>query len=209
MKIWDISQVLRPGLPLWPGEPPFEVERVAAIGPECPVNVGYLRTPLHAGAHADSPLHYSADGRDSAASGLDPYLGPCKLFDLRHARGVVRLEDIAWNQLDGAERVLLRTYQAFPHDAWDPHFTAIDAAVIERLGAIGVKLIGVDAPSLDPQESKTMDAHKAVLAAGMQILEGLVLDDVPPGDYELIALPLKLAGADASPVRAVLRELPQ
>ena len=104
-------------------------------------------------------------------------------------------------------RVLFRTYDRFPHDAWREDFTAVAADAIALLAERGVRLIGVDAPSLDPQDSKTMDAHHAVLAADMRILEGLVLDDVPPGDYELIALPLKLSGLDSSPVRAVLREL--
>jgi arylformamidase len=70
-----------------------------------------------------------------------------------------------------------------------------------------VRLIGTDAASLDPEQSKTLDAHQAVKAADMRILEGLVLDDVPPGWYELIALPLCIVGADASPVRAILREI--
>jgi arylformamidase len=105
------------------------------------------------------------------------------------------------------ERLLLRTYQHFPHDRWESDFTSVSAKVIELIAAHGVILIGTDAPSLDPEDSKTMAAHLAAKAAGLRILEGLVLDDVEAGDYELIALPLKLAGLDASPVRAVLREL--
>jgi arylformamidase len=104
--------------------------------------------------------------------------------------------------------MLFRTFETFPSDDWTETFTTIDAAAIVWLAARGVKLIGLDSPSLDPQESKTMDAHLAVLAADMRVLEGLVLDAPPAGDYELIALPLKLAGLDASPVRAILRDLP-
>ena len=106
-------------------------------------------------------------------------------------------------------RVLIRTYDAFPHHAWRSDFTATSAEAVRLLASRGVVLIGVDAPSLDPETSKTLDAHHAVREAGMRILEGLVLDDVPPGDHELIALPLPLAGLDAAPVRAVLRELPR
>jgi arylformamidase len=102
---------------------------------------------------------------------------------------------------------LLRTFDVFPRDGWPEMFTAVSAEAITWLAGAGVRLIGVDAPSLDPETSKTMDAHHAVFAADMRILEGLVLDDAPPGDYELIALPLKLEGLDSSPVRAVLREL--
>jgi arylformamidase len=104
-------------------------------------------------------------------------------------------------------RVLFRTFAQFPHESWRSDFTCITADAVRALAGLGVRLIGLDSPSLDPQDSKAMDAHRAVLAADMRVLEGLVLDDVPPGDYELIALPLKLAGLDASPVRAVLRGL--
>ncbi len=208
MRIWDISQTLRPGMPLWPGEPPVAVRRLAEIGDECPVNIGAIEAPLHAGTHADSPFHYHPAGEASAESALDPYVGPCVVIDVRQARGRVEIGDIEWDALTGFERVLFRTYDHFPTDRWDPDFTAIAPDVIARLRGHGVRLVGTDAPSLDPQESKTMDAHHEILAGDMRILEGLVLDAVPGGAYELIALPLKIAGADASPVRAILREMP-
>ena len=207
MKVWDISQVMRPGMPVWPGEPDLELRRMATIGPACPVNVGALSAPLHAGTHADAPLHYAAEGAASADSDLTPYLGPCVVVDARAARGRIEVADLDWSAVRGAERVLFRTYERFPADLWDSAFTAIAPDVIGRLREAGVRLVGTDAPSLDPQESKTMDAHKEILAGDMRILEGLVLDDVAPGPYELIALPLKIAGADASPVRAILREI--
>ncbi len=129
------------------------------------------------------------------------------MLDLRGCGAVVRSEHIAWDDLVGIQRVLLRTYDVFPLDAWDSAFVTIAAATIEALAAAGVRLIGIDSPSLDREDSKTLDAHHAVAAADMRILEGLVLDDVPAGRYELIALPLRIAGADASPVRAILRDL--
>ncbi len=206
-KLWDISQRLRPAIPVWPGEPDFALETLAEIGPDCPVNVSVMTTPVHAGTHADSPLHYDARGVSSADSDLDAYIGPCVVLDVRGAQGRVELADIDWAVVDGAERVLLRTFETFPKNVWRSDFTAIAPDVIERLAAAGVRLIGTDAPSVDPQESKTLDAHWRVKAADMRILEGLVLDAVPPGRYELIALPLAIEGSDASPVRAVLREL--
>jgi arylformamidase len=206
-RIWDISQRLQAGTPMWPGEPHFALEGRAAIGPECPVNVSVVTMSAHAGTHADSPLHYAEHGADCADAGLDAYIGPCVVVDVRHANDRVELDDVDWPALGGVERVLFRTYQSFPHAAWDSTFTAISAEVIARLHAMGVRLIGTDAASLDPETSKTMDAHRAVMAADMRILEGLVLDDVPPGRYELIALPLPIVGGDASPVRAVLTDL--
>lgn len=207
-RVWDISQRLHAGVPVWPGEPAFELRRNATIGADCPVNVGAMYTPLHVGTHADSPYHYDPDGVASADCAIEPYLGPCVVVDARHARQRVGVDDIDWPKLAGAERVLFRTYERFPEQQWDSDFTAIAPEVIARLRAAGVRLIGTDAASLDPEPSKTLDAHREVKAGDMRILEGLVLDDVPPGAYELIALPLKIVGADASPVRAVLRELP-
>lgn len=206
-RIIDISQRLGTRTPLWPGEPALRLDRNASIGPECPVNVGAIFFPLHAGTHADAPLHYSNDGAASADSSLDAYIGPCIVVDARKSGARVELEDCDWSVLDGAERVLFRTYESFPHDAWDADFAAIAPEVIARLRDGGARLIGTDTPSLDSQESKTMDAHHEVLKGDMRILEGLVLDDVAPGEYELIALPLAIEGADASPVRAILREL--
>ena len=207
MKIWDISQVVRPGMPVWPGEPPVRVMRNVEIGDGCPVNVGEIDAPLHAGTHADAPLHYAPDGAASADCDLAPYIGRCVLVDVRHAAVRIEMGDVDWDAVAGAERVIFRTYDRFPADVWDSDFTAIAPEVVARLREGGVRLVGTDAPSLDPETSKTMDAHHEILAGDMRILEGLVLDDVPPGDYELIALPLKIAAADASPVRAILREL--
>ena len=204
-KIWDISQVLHKDIPLWPGEPDFTLSRTASISDECPVNIGAMATPLHAGTHADAPFHYSNEGSYSADCDISPYVGRCLVLDVRGAGKTINADDLDWNRIAGHSRLLLRTYAQFPHDQWDSDFKAIGADVIDRLSRQDAVLIGTDTPSLDPQESKTMDAHHAVLAADMRILEGLVLDDVPEGSYELIALPLKIAEADASPVRAILR----
>ena len=206
MKVWDISQTLRPGLPVWPGDTAFAFERSWRMEDGSPVNVGRMTMSTHSGSHGDAPLHYAADGADIASVALEPYLGEALVIDVRHVKGVVKPEHLP--DLGGARRVLLRTFGAFPHEHWDSGFTAIAAETIRHLAAAGVILIGTDAPSVDPQDSKTMDAHRAVHEADMRILEGLVLDDVPPGRYELIALPLKIAGGDAGLCRAILRELP-
>lgn len=205
-RLWDISQPLRAGLPVWPGDTAFQARRTWDMAVGSPVNVSAFEMSTHAGAHADAPLHYAADGAPSADLELEPYLGPCRLVDARDCGAVV---EAAFVERLGAlpPRVLFRTYQRFPHEAWRSDFITVSAAAIALLARGGVRLIGLDSPSLDPETSKTMDAHHAVLAADMRILEGLVLDDVPPGDYELIALPLKLVGLDAAPVRAVLREI--
>lgn len=206
-KLWDISQTLRPDLPVWPGDTPFSHARRWSQGDDSPVTVSHFETTVHAGSHADAPLHYSPTGASAAEAPLADYVGPCRVVDARGQGAAISAAFVARCVSAPPPRILFRTYDRFPIDMWTRDFTCISAAAIHILAAMDVRLIGLDSPSLDPQDSKTMDAHLAVLAADMRVLEGLVLDDVPPGDYELIALPLKLAGLDASPVRAVLREL--
>ena len=205
-RIRDISQVLRPGLPVWPGDTAFGFEQTWRMDEGSPVNVGKMTMSTHSGTHADAPLHYAADGLDAASMELDPYIGTCLVVDARQVTGAIGVGDLP--HIESVDRVLFRTWDAFPHDAWRSDWKAIAAETIDWLALQGVKLIGTDAPSVDPQESKTMDAHHAVLKHDMRILEGLVLDDVEEGFYELIALPLKVGGGDAGLCRAVLRELP-
>jgi arylformamidase len=206
-RIRDISQPIRPGLPVWPGDTEVGFERTWTLGPECPVNVSRLTLSTHAGTHADAPFHYDAEGAGAEALDLSRYIGPCRVIDARGSGPLLLPEHVAAS-LDGTPpRVLFRTYDAFPRDAWRSDFTAVSHELVDALASLGVVLIGVDAPSLDPEASKDMTAHQAVKRFGLSILEGLVLDDTPPGEYELIALPLALKGLDASPVRAVLREL--
>lgn len=205
-RIWDISQSLRPGLPVWPGDTAFRHDRTWRIEDGSPVNVSALTLSTHSGAHADAPLHYSPSAPDIASVDLEPYLGECLVVDARRSGALIEVGDLP--HLHGIDRVLFRSFERFPHDDWDANTTAIAPEAIEWLGVQGVKLVGIDTPSIDPQDSKDMLAHKAVLKHDMRVLEGLVLDDVPEGRYELIALPLPLLNADASPVRAILRELP-
>ena len=205
MKLWDITQPLRPGLPVWPGDTAYSEERTWQIDADCPVNVSKVTLSTHSGTHADAPLHYDPEGLPSGEVDLSFYLGPCLLLDVTGAGRLVRPADIAPALTHPAERLLLKTYRKTPLDQWDDSFTAIAPETIEAIAAAGYRLIGTDTPSLDPQTSKSMEAHHAVRRNGMAILEGLVLDAVPAGRYELIALPIKFANLDAAPVRAVLR----
>jgi arylformamidase len=206
--LYDISQPIRPGMPVWPGDTDFGIERTWVLEGACPVNVSRLTMSTHTGTHADSPLHYHNDGAASADVPLAPYIGPCQVISVPARSPFVEPSHFVGKVARGMKRVLLHTYSRFPHEKWVTEFTAIHSRAIDALAAHGVVLVGTDAPSLDPQESKTLDAHHAVRRHGLAILEGLVLDGVPDGTYELVALPLKIAGADAAPVRAVLRALP-
>jgi arylformamidase len=171
------------------------------------VNVGRITLSPHTGAHVDAPLHYSKDGAAIGDVSLDVYLGPCRVVHCLGSGALVQPGQLQGRLDNLPERVLLRTYQRAPLTTWDPEFTAVAKDTVDLLASLGVRLIGIDTPSLDPQQSKTMDSHNAVARHGMAILEGIVLDDVPEGDYELIALPLRFANLDASPVRAILRPL--
>ena len=201
----DISPTIHPALPVWPGDAPVRFERTWSIGPDCPVNVSQIGMSTHTGAHVDAPFHFDADGLGIDEVPLDTYIGRCRVIHVVGARGLIRAEQIRARLEKCPPRVLFRTYACAPSDQWDSDFCAIAPETIDLLAAKGVRLVGLDTPSLDPETSKTMDAHLAVCRHGMVILEGLVLDAVEEGDYELVALPLKLAGLDASPVRAILR----
>ncbi|WP_116473588.1 arylformamidase [Zobellella maritima] len=208
-KIWDISQTLRPGIPVWPGDTEYQSEPNWVLENGCPVNVARFRLSTHTGSHADAPRHYDAEGLSIAEVGLDPYIGPCVLIDVTQADGLVCPAHVAPFLPARVERVLLKTYQEFPHNQWRSDFTAVAADTVALLAERGAMLIGIDSPSLDPQDSKTLAAHQMVRRHGMAILEGLVFDQVAAGHYELIAPPLKLAQLDASPVRALLRSIEQ
>jgi arylformamidase len=203
---WDISPAICPGIPVWPGDSEYSAETTWQIADGCPVKVSKITMSTHTGAHCDAPSHYDADGKAIDEVDLETYIGACRVI---HCIGVSQVEPhhIA-AQLEGTPpRVLVRTYQSAPQMRWDKDFPSIHPATIDLLAQHGVRLVGIDSPSLDPQESKTLDCHLTVKRHQMAILEGIVLDNIAAGDYELIALPLKLAGLDASPVRAILRSL--
>ena len=206
-KLWDISPPVHPGTPVFPGDTPYQQQWSAILAPGCPVNVSAITLSPHVGAHADAPLHYDAQGAAVGELPLAPFLGPCRVV---HAIGCGPL--IEWQHIAHAvdatlpQRVLVRTYAKAPMQ-WDGQLTAYAPDTIERLAELGVLLVGIDTASIDPADSKTLASHQVIRRRNLRVLENLVLDDVPEGDYELIALPLKLTTADASPVRAVLRAL--
>jgi arylformamidase len=206
MRLWDISPPVHAGSPVFPGDTPFRHDWGARIGPGCPVNVGVLTLSPHVGAHADAPLHYDDAGAAIGAVPLDPYLGRCRVIHAIGRGPLVEWRDVEHALDDLPPRVLVRTYERAPLDRFDDDLAAFAPSTIERLADRGVLLVGIDTASIDPAPSKTLDSHQVVRRRGLRVLENLVLDDVPEGDYELIALPLKLTTADASPVRAILRE---
>ena len=207
-RLWDISPPVHAGAPVFPGDTPYRQQWAATIGPDCPVNVSEITLSPHVGAHADAPLHYAPDGASIGDCDLTPFLGPCRVVHAIACGPLVEWAHIA-HAIDTTlpPRLLVRTYARAPVDHWDPQLAAYAPGTVERLAALGVRLIGIDTASIDPADSKSLDSHQTIRRHDMRVLENLVLDEVPEGDYELIALPLKLTTADASPVRAVLRAL--
>ncbi len=208
-RLWDISPPVHEGAPVFPGDTPYRQRWAASIGPGCPVNVSEITLSPHVGAHADAPLHYAPDGATIGDVDLTPFLGRCRVVHAIARGPLIEWAHIEHAVVDLPPRVLVRTYQRAPVERWDGALAAYAPTTIERLAALGVTLVGIDTASIDPADSKTLDSHQVIRRLNLRVLENLVLDDVPEGDYELIALPLKLVSADASPVRAVLRELPR
>lgn len=206
MILWDISPPVSPATPAFPGDTVYSQQWTARIGPGCPVNLSAITMSPHLGAHADAPLHYAAGDRTIGELDLEPYLGPCRVIHALDCGPLVGPEHLAHASSGLPPRVLVRTASRAPTE-WSAAFSAFAPETIAWLAGLGVRLVGIDSQSVDPADSKTLDSHQQLRLHDMRVLENLVLDAVAPGDYELIALPLKLTGADASPVRAVLRSL--
>jgi arylformamidase len=207
MRIYDISIPLREGLACWPGDAPYEWRWSWKKSAGASVNVGQVSLSVHTGTHVDAPYHFTDDGKTIEA--LDPaiYVGPARVLDVRN-RSRIGIDDLAAIDLSGTPRVLFRTDAWLTHEHFPDHIPVMEADLPRWLADRGVILAGVDVPSVDALDSKTLPVHHALGGCGIAILENLCLAEVSAGVYELIALPLKLAGADGSPVRAILRELP-
>lgn len=203
-RIIDISPRIRSGFPVWPGDTPFSVAWPVRMDAGAPCNVAALTTTPHVGAHADGPLHFQPDGAPVGELDLTPYLGRCRVVDVTGA-SVVDDEAVFGMELSGAKRVLFKTGTFPDPEQWNNDFAYLDPGLVRRLGKTGVMLVGIDTPSVDAFDSKDLPSHHTLLELGMRNLEGLDLSMVQAGEYELIALPLRLVDVDSSPVRAVLR----
>ncbi|MCA9295763.1 MAG: cyclase family protein [Phycisphaerales bacterium] len=204
--IYDCTPPITPDLAVFPGDTRPTREVLLDLEHGAPVTLSTLRSTVHLGAHVDGPNHYGIGGRSIDQQPLDLYIGPCELIDVEVDHGErVRAESLP--AAIHAPRVLLRT-GTFPNpEAWNSDFAGLTPDLVDDLAARGVRLLGVDTPSVDCEDSKDLPAHAACFRHDIAILEGLVLRDIPAGLYELIALPLPLVGFDGSPVRAILRQM--
>ncbi len=206
-KPWiDISQPLTNDIAVWPGDTPFTFKLSFTKEQTGSVNIGQFTTSAHTGTHIDAPYHFDENGKKVHELDVNIYIGRARVVDVTGCE-VVGKEELEPFSLEGVERLLLKTSDGRDLGHFPETFTIFRENIGPFLKGKGVRLLGTDAPSVDAIDSKTMDAHHSLNDNGVYILENIVLTDVEPGDYELIALPLAMEGADGSPVRAVLREL--
>lgn len=205
--IYDISPPISALTKVWPGEPPVKQELLSNILDGNAVTVSALHTSVHVGAHADAPCHYLKNAASIGEVELEPYIGQCQVIEINCQADKVITPAMLINLIH-SERILLKTQSFNDYNQWVENYASLSPEFIDHMKQKSVRLIGIDTPSVDSFNSKSMDAHKRFFANKMSILEGLDLTKVPEGIYELIALPLKLMGFDASPVRAILREIP-
>ncbi len=207
MEYFDISPPVGPQTPVFPGDQEFERAITMDMAKGDTIALSWVKTTLHIGAHTDAPSHYHRDGASIEARDLSYYIGDCQVIDVSHV-GPRRLAAADFANIPvTAKRVLFKTL-SFRHDQrFQMVFTSLAPELIDWLSEQGVRLVGLDTPSVDPADSKELPSHAALYRNDLAVLEGVDLDRVPAGLYKLVALPLRLVGADASPVRAVLLPL--
>ncbi|MBG9587586.1 arylformamidase [Cytobacillus firmus] len=202
----DISQPLTNAIAHWPGDTPFSYETAFSKEQTGSVNIGRITTSLHTGTHVDAPFHFNDEGEKILDLDIELYIGPARVIDVS-GYGKVDSEVLKKFDLEGTERVLLRTSVPNDSEVFPNRIPELTADMADYLGSKGVRLLGVDVPSVDQLDSKEMETHHALYRNGIHILENIMLDEVEEGNYELIALPLPIKDGDGSPVRAVIRPI--
>jgi len=212
MKIWDISRTLWNDLAEWPGDEPFHFRLTKKIADGQSVNLGAITMGVHNGTHADAQFHFDAAGESIEKAPLEVYLGRAVVVDLaesfsqRREKQLITIEDLQAHaeEIGKTSRLLIKTGRWSDSAVFPKQIPVIAAQVPSWLQKNGVKLLGLDVPSMDEIDSKSLQNHHALAAAGIAIIESLDLSRVSPGIYNLAALPLKIAGGDGAPMRAML-----
>ncbi|MFL5327783.1 MAG: cyclase family protein [Gemmataceae bacterium] len=206
--IFDITPMITPNLAVWPGDTPMSREVLLDTKNGDNITLSTLRSTVHLGAHADAPSHYEADGQTIESRLIALYVGVCQVVRVKIGRGERIMPEHVTVPIT-APRVLFYTGTYPDPTNFNRDFAALSPELIDNLAGRNVRLVGIDTPSVDPFDSKGLESHHACHRHDMAILEGLTLAAVPERIYELVALPLKLQGCDASPVRAILRAIPE
>ncbi len=206
MPWFDISPTVCEALAVFPGDTPFRTKTLMAFEAGDSLALSSISGTVHLGAHADAPSHYVAGGAPIDARDPNLYVGACQVVHVSLPRGARIGPDALSGKRLEAPRILFRTGSFPDPNAWCDDFNALSPELVHHLADRGVVLVGIDTPSVDPAPAKELVTHHALAARDLAVLEGLVLDAVPEGLYTLVALPLKLGGSEAAPVRAVLWE---
>ena len=208
MKIHDVSVVLRPGMPVWPGEPGLEISRIKTIKDGTGANVSAIKTGCHIGTHIDAPLHFVEKGNSIEELSLDLFVGRVRVFLITAGRCIGRkeLEPLG---IEGGQRVIFKTSNSdlWEKESFETEFVFITEEAARFLVDVGVKTVGIDYLSVEQYGVENSPTHHILLGSGIGVIEGLDLREVDEGEYELFCLPLKLAGADGSPARVILRDV--
>jgi arylformamidase len=212
MKIWDISRTLSNDLAEWPGDEPFRFRLTRQKAKGESVNLGAISMSMHNGTHADARFHFDTNGESIEKAPLETYLGRATVVDLGQAfldskeKHLITIEDLrpSAEAIAAASRLLVKTGRWSDSTVFPNQIPVIAADVPAWLQKNGVKLLGLDLPSVDEIDSKSLQNHHALSRAGIAIVESLDLSDVASGIYQFAALPLKIAGGDGAPMRAIL-----
>jgi len=212
MKIWDISRTLSNDFAEWPGDEPFHYRLTREIAKGQMVNLGAISMSVHNGTHADARFHFDPNGESIEKAPLDIYLGRATVVDLAQTffrskeKHLITTEDLKPHaeEIAATSRLLVKTGRWSDSTIFPNQIPVIAADVPAWLQKNGVKLLGLDLPSMDEIDSKSLQNHHALARAGIAIIESLDLREVAAGIYNLAALPLKIAGGDGAPVRAIL-----
>jgi len=202
-RLIDISPLVSERIGVFPGDTPYRRLTALQIASGDNIDLSALHSTLHLGAHADAPSHYVRGGAGIATRALDYYYGPCQVVHVDVGRDRRIVPDDVSVAIE-APRILFRTGTFPDPDVFNEDFASLSPALVDWLHARGVRLVGIDTPSVDPCRDPVLESHQAIARHDMALLEGLVLSHVEPGHYTLVALPLRLEAADASPVRAIL-----
>jgi arylformamidase len=204
--LYDVSVVTRVGTPEWPGDTPFSCGWSARIADGSSVNLTTITSSPHVGTHADAPLHVTDDAPAADALPLDAFIGSALVLDVSGPPRDLDSE-LAERVAAGTTRLLLRTSATIASGTFPDDWPALASRAASLLVSRGLRLLGVDAPSVDRRDSKTLAVHHALFDGGACVLENLDLREVSEGRYELLAAPVRWAGVDAAPVRALLRSI--
>ena len=202
-RLLDVSQPVDPSVAPWPGDTPFSSEWVSHLDAGASVTVSRITTSPHNGTHADAPCHFLPGAPGIGEVPVEKYVGPCRVVE-RPGNGPLTGAEVRRWRVRRGERILVRTRRRVDPSRFPARFAHLAPEAARALAAAGAALFGIDTPSVDRRDSRTMEAHRALLAGGVAILENLDLSAARPGRYRLLAAPVRYRGLDAAPVRALL-----